>query len=102
MVPFQKVLSKSWQKQGPTHEYTNLSKTDKRYMHDGINTYFDDNLSKIQCGFRKDYSAHHCLFYIIVKIRKRRDSKRVFATVHVSCCWQKYVLMPFIYACLSQ
>ena len=81
---------------------SNLSKIDKWYMHDEINMYFDDNLSKIQCGFLKGCSAHHCLFYIIVKIRIRRYSKKVFATVNVSCCWQKYVLMPFIYAYLSQ
>ena len=91
-------------KDGSMSTLSNLSKIDKRYMHDEINTYFDDNLSKIQCGFLKGYSAHHCLFYIIVKIRIRirRDSKKVFATVNASCCWQKYVLMPFIYAYLSQ
>ena len=47
-------------------------------MHDEINTYFDDLLLKIQRGFRKRYSAHYCLFYMMEKIRKRRDSKRVF------------------------
>ena len=49
-------------------------------MHDEINAYFDI-LSKFQCGFRKGYSAQHCLLYMIEKIRKIRDSKGVFAAV---------------------
>ena len=50
-------------------------------MHDEINAYFDDILSKFQCGFRKGYSAQHCLLYMIEKIRKIRNSKGVFAAV---------------------
>ena len=50
-------------------------------MDGAINAYFDDILSKFQCGFRKDYSAQHRLFYMIKEIRKIRDSKRVFAAL---------------------
>ena len=50
-------------------------------MHDEINAYFDDILSKFQCGFCKGYSAQHCLLYMIEKIRKIKDSKGVFAAV---------------------
>ena len=65
----------------PISILSNLSKIYERYMHDEINAYFDDILSKFQCGFRKGYSAQHCLLYMIEKIRKIRDSKGVFADV---------------------
>ena len=60
----------------PVSILSNLSKIYERYMHDEINAYFDNILSKCQRGFRKGYSAQHCLLY-----RKMRDSKGVFATV---------------------
>ena len=52
-----------------------------RYMHDEINLYFDEILSKFQRSFRKGYSAQHCLSYRIEKIRKIRDFKGVFPAV---------------------
>ena len=51
-------------------------------MRDEINAYFDDILSKFQCGFCKSYSAQHCLLHIIETVRKHRDSKGFFAVVH--------------------
>ena len=65
----------------PISILSNLPKIYERYMHDEINAYFDDILSKCQSGFRKDYLAQHYLLYIIEKIRKIRDSKGVFAPV---------------------
>ena len=51
----------------PTHSIlSHLSKIYDRCMHDEINAYFDI-LSKFQCGFRKGYSAQHCLLYMIEK-----------------------------------
>ena len=35
----------------------------------------DNILSTFQWGFRKGYSAQHCLLHKIDKIRKARDSK---------------------------
>ena len=51
-------------------------------MRDEINAYFDDILSKFQCGFCKSYSVQHCLLHIIEKVRKNRDSKGFFGVVH--------------------
>ena len=65
----------------PIRILSHLSKIYDRCMHDEINAYFDNILSKFQCGFRKCYSAQHCLLYMIEKIRKIRDSKGVFAAV---------------------
>ena len=33
-------------------------------------------LSKFQCGFRKGFSAQHCLIYMIGKWKKSLDNKR--------------------------
>ena len=45
----------------PISILSNLSKLYERYMHDEINAYFDDILSKLRCGFRKDYSTQYYL-----------------------------------------
>ena len=58
---------------------SNLYKIYERYMHDEKNAHFDDILSKFQFGFRKGYSAQHCLLYMAEKIRKIEDSKGVSA-----------------------
>ena len=58
-----------------------MSKIYDRYIHDEINAYFDGILSKFQCGFHRGYIAQHRLLYMIEKIRKIKDSKRVFAAV---------------------
>ena len=52
----------------PVSIFSNLSKIYERYKHDDINAYFDDILSNFQRGFCKDYSAQHCLLYMIEKI----------------------------------
>ena len=50
-------------------------------MHDNMSDYFNDVLSKFQCGFRKGFGTQNCLLYMIETIRKTRDNHGVFATV---------------------
>ena len=50
-------------------------------MHDNISDYFNDILSKFQCGFQKGFSAQTCLLYMIETIRKIRDNPGMFAAV---------------------
>ena len=50
-------------------------------MHDNISDYFNDVLSKYQCGFRKSFVAQNYLLYMIETIRETRDNHRVFAAV---------------------
>ena len=44
-------------------------------------SYFDDILSKYQCGFRKGFNAQHCLVSMIEKWRESVDNGRAFGAV---------------------
>ena len=47
-----------------------------------VTTYFfEDVFSKYQCGFRKDYSAQHCLLIMIEKWKKIVDCGGVFGAL---------------------
>ena len=50
-------------------------------MHDNMSDYFNDVLSKFQCGFRKGFGAQNCLLYMVETIRKSCDNQEVFAAV---------------------
>ena len=60
---------------------SNISKIYERLMHDNMSDYFNDVLSKFQCGFRRGFGAQNCLLYMIETIRKTRDNHRAFAAV---------------------
>ena len=44
-----------------------------------MSEYFETLLSKLQCGFRKEFSAQHCLLAILEKWKSAVDSKRTFS-----------------------
>ena len=46
-------------------------------MAEQLNIYFEHKLPKLQCGFRKGFSAQHCLTYMIGKWKKSLDKKGV-------------------------
>ena len=50
--------------------FSNISKTYERCLYNQIQTYFDNILSKYQCGFRKGFNAQHCLANMIKKEKK--------------------------------
>ena len=60
---------------------SNIFKIYERLMHDNMSLYFNDVLSKFQCGFRKGFGAQNCLLYMIETIRKTCDNHGVFAAV---------------------
>ena len=45
-------------------------------------TYFSNFFPQYQCGFRKGYSAQHCLLAMTEKMKEARDSNKVCAAVH--------------------
>ena len=50
-------------------------------MHDNMSDYFNNVLSKFQCGFRKGFSAQNCPLYTVEIISTTRDNQGVFAAV---------------------
>ena len=51
----------------PVSILSNLSKIYERLLFKQISEYFEPILSKFQCGFRKGYSAKHCLLAMLEK-----------------------------------
>ena len=50
-------------------------------MEEQLDEYFNDLLSKYQCGLRQGYGTQNCLLAMIEKLRKIRDKKVIFAAV---------------------
>ena len=46
-----------------------------------LSNHFDNIFSKFQCGFRKGFSAQHCLFWKWKKWKKAVDNKNVFGAI---------------------
>ena len=46
-----------------------------------MQTYFDDILSKYQCGFGKGFNAQHCLVSMIEKWKESVDNGRAFGAL---------------------
>ena len=46
-----------------------------------ISEYFESFLSKYQCGFRKGYSAQHCLLSMLEKWKSAIDNRNVFGAL---------------------
>ena len=43
-----------------------------------MSKYFGSFLSKYQCGFRKEYSAQHCLLSMLEKWKSAIDNRKMF------------------------
>ena len=65
----------------PVSTLSNLSKIYKRLLFKQISEYFEPILSKFQYGFRKGYSAQHCLLAMLEKWKLAVDSKRNFGAL---------------------
>ena len=46
-----------------------------------LSNYFDNILSKVQCGFREGYSPKHSLLLMMDKWKKTVDNNKVFGAV---------------------
>ena len=62
VIPLYKKKSKlSKENYRPITILPNISKVYERYLYNQISKYFETRFCKFQCGFRKGYSAQHCL-----------------------------------------
>ena len=59
----------------------NLSKIYERCMHKQMSDFFENVLSKYQCGFRKGFSSQQCLVAMIEKWRKTLDNGGSFGAL---------------------
>ena len=55
-----------------------LSKVFEKCLYKQISSYFNDIFSKYQCGFRKGFSAQHCLLAMIEKWCNSMDQGKFF------------------------
>ena len=65
----------------PVSILSNISKIYERLLFKQISEYFEPILSKFQCGFRKGYSAQHCLLAMLEKWKLAVDNKRNFGSL---------------------
>ena len=59
----------------------NISKIYESYFFKQISEYFEQFLSKYQCGFRKGFSAQHSLLSMLEKWKSAVDNKKVFGAL---------------------
>ena len=82
VIPVYKKKSKlSKENYRPISILPNISKVYERCLYDQISKYFETRFSKFQCGFRKGYSAQHCLLAMIEKWKTAVDNGGVFAAM---------------------
>ena len=65
----------------PVSILSDISKIHERLLFKQISEYFEPILSKFQCGFRKGYSAQHCLLAMLEKWKLAVDNKRNFGAL---------------------
>ena len=82
IIPADKKKSKlSKENYRPISILPNISKVYERCLYDQISDYFEDVLSKYQCGFRKGYSAQHYLLVMIERWKQMIDCGGVFGAL---------------------
>ena len=65
----------------PVSILSNISKIYERVIYEQMQPYFENLLSKFQCGFRKGYNAQHCLIVLIEKWKKCVDNGGAFGAL---------------------
>ena len=74
IVPIYKKNSKCKKENyRPVSVLSNLFKIYEKLMYNQLYEYFDNILFPSQCGFRKGYSAQHCLLVMIEKFKEAID-----------------------------
>ena len=58
-----------------------VSRIFKRIICKQLTTFFDNILSKRQCGFRKSHGTQYCLLLMLEKWKKALDNKEVFGAL---------------------
>ena len=82
ITPVHKKASKSSKENyRPVSILSNISKVYEKFMFKQMSEYFESFLSKYQCGFRKGYSAQHCLLSMLEKWKSAVDNRKMFGAL---------------------
>ena len=82
VIPVYKKKSKNFKDNyRPVSILSNISKIYERVIYEQMQPYFENLLSKFQCGFRKGYNAQHCLMVLIEKWKKCVDNGGAFGAL---------------------
>ena len=66
----------------PVSILSNISKVYERIMFREMSEFFESSFfSKYQCGFRKGFSAQHCLVSMLEKWKSTTDNKKSFGAL---------------------
>ena len=60
---------------------SNISKVYEKIMFKQISDFFEEFLSKYQCGFRKGFNSQHCLVSMLEKWKNAMDNKQLFGAL---------------------
>ena len=78
---FKKKSKTSKDNYRPISILPNISKIYERCLYNQMQTYFDNILSKYQCGFRKGFNAQHYLVSMIEKWKESADNGGAFGAL---------------------
>ena len=78
---FKKKSKTSKDNYRPISILPNISKIYERCLYNQMHTYFDNILSKYQCGFRKGFNAQHYLVSMIEKWKESADNGGAFGAL---------------------
>ena len=82
MIPaFKKKSKTSKDDYIPISILPSISKIHERCLYNQMQTYFDNILSKYQCGFCKGFNAQHCLVTMIEKWKESEDNGGAFGAL---------------------
>ena len=82
ITPVHKKNSKSSKENyRPVSILSNISKVYEKFMFKQMSEYFESFLSKYQCGFRKGYSAQHCLLSMLEKWKSAINNKKMLGAL---------------------
>ena len=65
----------------PISILSNLSKIYEKFLYNQISCFFENILSKYQCGFRKGISVQHCLLLMTERWKKSVDAGNAFGAM---------------------
>ena len=58
-----------------------ISKVFEKIINKQLSIYFEEILSKFQCGFRKGFSTQHCLLLMLEKWKRAVDNNKAFGAL---------------------